>query len=242
MGPGGGAGGFSTWRNVLAPLMRRENEWDWHTMLAHSRYPRSRLAANDFAAAGMGVGNLRRTADLLASRRARPRTVWRMTGGGTRVSLRSWKRGAMGLEVENRHSRWLLMLPSPPAPPRSTPAGGFRGGNTRSCACRRVCCEGRRCWTGSNPMRPPSKSFWRRPRGRGGCGRTSGGKRGGGKESWESIAPGAGGCCASARGRSRAPRPSPSDDSARPGPGPAAAGRAGSGSAIGRGRTPRDTA
>lgn len=118
---GGRAGGFSTWRNVLAPLMRRENEWGWHTLLAHSRHPRSRLAANDFAAAGMDVGRLYRTADLLASRRgrthrarsrrARARAIWRMSGGGARVSLRAWKRGAMGLEVENRHSRWLLMLP-----------------------------------------------------------------------------------------------------------------------------------
>ncbi len=113
-------GGFNAWGNVLAPLMRRENERAWQTMLSLSRYPKERLAANAFAS-GIRVENLLRISDLGASapyrsrfrkRRHSPRTIWRMSGGGARVSLRSWGRGATGFEVENPRSRWLLMLPS----------------------------------------------------------------------------------------------------------------------------------
>ena len=114
------AGGFNAWGNVLAPLMRRENELNWRTMLSLSRYPKDRLAANAFAT-GIRVDNLLRINDLSASapyrshirrRRHSPRTVWRMSGGGARVSLRSWRGGATGFEVESPRSRWLLMLPS----------------------------------------------------------------------------------------------------------------------------------
>lgn len=113
-------GGFNAWGNVLAPLMRRENERAWQTMLSLSRYPKEQLAANAFAT-GIRVDSLLRISDLSASapyrsrsrrRRHSPRTVWRMSGGGVRVSLRSWRGGAMGFEVENPSSRWLLMLPS----------------------------------------------------------------------------------------------------------------------------------
>lgn len=114
------AGGFNAWGNVLAPLMRRENERGWHTMLTLSRYPKEGLAVNAFAT-GIRVENLLRIGDLRTSapyryrfskRRNSSRTIWRMRGGGARVSLRSWRRGAMGFEVENARSRWLLMLPS----------------------------------------------------------------------------------------------------------------------------------
>ena len=114
------AGGFNAWGNVLAPLMRRENELNWRTMLSLSRYPKDRLAANAFAT-GIRVENVLRINDLGTSapyrsrfrrRRYSPRVIWRMSGGGARVSLRSWRGGAMGFEVENVRSRWLLMLPS----------------------------------------------------------------------------------------------------------------------------------
>ncbi len=114
------AGGFNAWGNVLAPLMRREDELNWRTMLSLSRYPKDRLAANAFAT-GIRVDNLLRINDFRASapyrsrfgkRRHSPRAIWRMSGGGARVSLHSWRKGAMGFEVENARSRWLLMLPS----------------------------------------------------------------------------------------------------------------------------------
>ena len=113
-------GGFNAWGNVLAPLMRRENELNWRTMLSLSRHPKEQLAANAFAT-GIRVENLLRIGDFRTSaphrsrfsrRRHSPRVVWRMSGGGTRVSLHSWRKGAMGIEVENARSRWLLMLPS----------------------------------------------------------------------------------------------------------------------------------
>ncbi len=112
-------GGFNVWRNVLAPLMRRENELTWHTMLYHSRHRRRRLASSDFAA-GVRIQSQRRIEDLFtsdayrrrAARRNAPLTIWRMAGGETRVSLRFWRKGAMGFEVKNRYFRWLLMLPS----------------------------------------------------------------------------------------------------------------------------------
>ncbi len=119
-GAGGRAGRFNAWRNVLAPLMRREKERNWHTMLSLARYPKDQLAANGFAI-GIRIENAHRIRDLSASapyrsrfrnRRNPPRTIWRMTGGGARVALRSWRKGAMGFEVKNRRSRWLFMLPS----------------------------------------------------------------------------------------------------------------------------------
>lgn len=119
-GSGSRAGGFNAWGNVLAPLMRRENELTWRAMLSLSRYPKDRLAANAFAS-GIRVENVLRINDLSASapyrsrsrrRRDSPRTIWRMSGGGVRVSLRSWGGGATGFEVENVRSRWLLMLRS----------------------------------------------------------------------------------------------------------------------------------
>ena len=119
-GSGKRTGGFNAWGNVLAPLMRRENELNWRAMLSASRYPKGRLAANAFAS-GIRVENVLRINDLGASapyrsrfrkRRNSPRTVWRMSGGGARVFLRSWNGGAMGFEVENARSRWLLMLRS----------------------------------------------------------------------------------------------------------------------------------
>ena len=117
---GGKAGGFNAWGNVLAPLMRRENELNWRTMLSLSRYPKEKLAVNEFAT-GIRIENLLRINDLRASalnrsrfrkRRNSRRIVWRTTGGGVRVSLHSWRGGAMGFEVQNPGSRWLLMLPS----------------------------------------------------------------------------------------------------------------------------------
>ena len=119
-GSGGRAGGFNAWGNVLAPLMRRENELIWQTMLTHSRYPKDRLAAKAFAT-GIRIENLHRIRDMHASspyrsrfgrRSESPRVVWRTGGGGARVSLHSWRKGAMGFEVQNPGSRWLLMLPS----------------------------------------------------------------------------------------------------------------------------------
>ena len=117
---GSRAGGFSVWGSVLAPLMRGESETNWSVMLSRSRYPKDRLAANEFAA-GVSVRSLHRIGDLLASAPPRyrfaslrnsARVVWSMAGGGTRITLRFWRKGAMGFEVENPHSRWLLMLPS----------------------------------------------------------------------------------------------------------------------------------
>ena len=117
---GGRAGGFNAWGNVLAPLMRRENELTWQTMLTLSRYPKERLAAKEFAT-GIRIETVHRIRDLRASAPYRsrfgerlnsPRTIWRMAGGGSRVSLLSWRKGAVGFEVENPGSRWLLMLPS----------------------------------------------------------------------------------------------------------------------------------
>ena len=117
---GGRAGGFNAWGNVLAPLMRRENELTWRTMLTLSRYPKDRLAAQAFAT-GIRIENVHRIRDIHASapyrarfsnRRISPRAIWRMSGGGARVSLLSWRKGAVGFEVENPGSRWLLMLPS----------------------------------------------------------------------------------------------------------------------------------
>ena len=114
------AGGFNAWGNVLAPLMRRENERGWHTMLTLSRYPKDRLAASAFAT-GIRVENLLRIDDLRTSAPYRSRfrkrwnssrIIWRMAGGGAQVSLRSWRGGAMGFEVESARSRWLLMLRS----------------------------------------------------------------------------------------------------------------------------------
>jgi len=113
-------GGFNAWGNVLAPLMRRENELNWRTMLSLSSYPKDQLAVNEFAT-GIRVETLLRIKDLRASalnrtrfskRRIARRIVWRTAGGGARVSLHSWRRGAMGFEVQNPGSRWLLMLPS----------------------------------------------------------------------------------------------------------------------------------
>ena len=117
---GGRAGGFNAWGNVLAPLMRRENELIWQTMLTLSRYPKDQLAAQAFAT-GIRIENVHRIRDMHASapyrarfsnRRISPRAIWRMSGGGARVSLLSWRKGAVGFEVENPGSRWLLMLPS----------------------------------------------------------------------------------------------------------------------------------
>ena len=117
---GGKSGGFNAWGNVLAPLMRRENELNWRTMLSLSRHPKEQLAANAFAT-GIRIENLLRINDFRASapyrsrfskQRHSPRAIWRMRGGGARVSLHSWRKGAMGFEVENARSRWLLMLPS----------------------------------------------------------------------------------------------------------------------------------
>ncbi len=114
------AGGFNAWGNVLAPLMRRENELSWRTMLSLSRYPKEQLAANAFAT-GIRIENLLRIGDLrtsapyrsrLSKRRRSPRAIWRMSGGAARVSLHSWRGGAMGFEVQNPGSRWLLMLRS----------------------------------------------------------------------------------------------------------------------------------
>ncbi len=124
-GSGGRAGGFNAWGNVLAPLMRRENELIWQTMLTHSRYPKDQLAANEFAT-GIRIGNVHLIGDLFSSapyrsrsshasfrnRRHSPRAIWRMSGGGARVSLLSWRKGAMGFEVQNPGAHWLLMLPS----------------------------------------------------------------------------------------------------------------------------------
>ncbi len=115
-GTGARARGFNVWGNVLAPLMRREGETTWRAMLSRTRYPLERLAANDFAR-GIRVGEVRRIDDLVRAARAQretrrsPRTVWRIEGGGTRVSLRVWRKGSMGFEVEHPRSRWLLMLP-----------------------------------------------------------------------------------------------------------------------------------
>ena len=118
-GSGSRAGGFNAWGNVLAPLMRRENQLTWRAMLSLSRYPKDRLAANAFAT-GIRVENVFRINDLGASapynsrfrRRLSPRTIWRMSGAGARVSLRSWGGGVRGFEVETTGSRWLLMLRS----------------------------------------------------------------------------------------------------------------------------------
>ena len=117
---GSRAGGFNVWGSVLAPLMRRENELIWSAMLSRSRHPKARLAASDFAP-GVTIGETHRIGDLLASARPRSRfrrrrraapLLWGMSGGGTRVSLRAWRKGATGFEVRNPRSRWLLMLPS----------------------------------------------------------------------------------------------------------------------------------
>ena len=117
---GSRAGGFNVWGSVLAPLMRRENELIWSAMLSRARHPKARLAASDFAP-GVTIGKTHRIGDLLASARPRSRfrrrrraapLIWRMSGGGTRVSLRAWRKGSMGFEVRNPRSRWLLMLPS----------------------------------------------------------------------------------------------------------------------------------
>ena len=124
-GAGSRAGRFNAWRNVLAPLMRRENERTWHSMLSLARYPKDQLAANEFAT-GIRIENLHLIGDLFSSapyrsrssharfrnRRHSPRTIWRMTGSGAQVALRSWRKGAMGFEVGNHRSRWLFMLPS----------------------------------------------------------------------------------------------------------------------------------
>lgn len=119
-GSGSRAGGFNAWGNVLAPLMRRENERIWRTMLSASRFPKDQLAAKGFTA-GIRVDSILRISDLRTFApyrshfRRRPdyrRVVWRTEGGGTRVALLSWRGGAMGFEVENPRSRWLLMLRS----------------------------------------------------------------------------------------------------------------------------------
>ncbi len=117
---GGRASGFNAWGNVLAPLMRRENELTWQTMLTLSRYPKDQLAAQAFAT-GIRIENVHRIRDLHASapyrtrfrdRRISPRAIWRMSGGGSRVSLLSWRKGAMGFEVQTTGAHWLLMLPT----------------------------------------------------------------------------------------------------------------------------------
>ncbi|MDE0333086.1 MAG: ComEC/Rec2 family competence protein [Nitrospinae bacterium] len=117
---GGRSSGFNAWESVLTPLMRREKEVNWPTLLTLSRYPKEGLAANAFAS-GISIENILRINDLHASaprrsrlrrRRSFPRTIWRMSGGGARVSLLSWRKGAMGFEVQSPGSRWLLMLRS----------------------------------------------------------------------------------------------------------------------------------
>ena len=120
-GSGSRASRFNTWENVLAPLMRREKELNWHTMLTLSKYPKSQLAANAFAEEGIRIENVLRIQNLRASTPHQPRfrerwnspqTIWRMSGGDTRVSLLSWTKDTMGFEVVNPRFRWLLMLPA----------------------------------------------------------------------------------------------------------------------------------
>ena len=100
-------GGFNAWGNVLAPLMRRESELNWRTMLSLSRYPKEQLAANAFAT-GIRVDNLLRIRRLprfravsLPFQEAAPLTPRRLAderrrGAGFPAFVERWRDGFRG--------------------------------------------------------------------------------------------------------------------------------------------------
>lgn len=106
-------GRFDTWKRVLAPLLRREGERNWDTLI--TLVPRGKKSR---AAAALAFGfRLRavRTYPPSWSKKTRhkntKRPVWQVSApGGVRLILRRWGKRALGLEVRHPEGRWWLSV------------------------------------------------------------------------------------------------------------------------------------
>ncbi|MBI3024218.1 MAG: ComEC family competence protein [Candidatus Tectomicrobia bacterium] len=111
---GGASGGFNTWGNVVAPLLRRTGETGWEALFAFSggTVP---LAARELRSA-MRLSRVLGP-DLLGGetegRRSpgvtgRPRIAWETSSPPARLRLLRWPGGAAAFEVAHGGARWLL--------------------------------------------------------------------------------------------------------------------------------------
>ncbi|MBI3129135.1 MAG: ComEC family competence protein [Candidatus Tectomicrobia bacterium] len=109
---GGASGGFDTWRNVVAPLLRREGGTSWEALFAFSPAT-APLAARELGSAM----RLARTfgPDFLESEGRRapgvtgaPRVAWETSSPPARLRLLRWPGGASAFEVTHGEARWLL--------------------------------------------------------------------------------------------------------------------------------------
>ncbi|OGL63767.1 MAG: hypothetical protein A3I72_13280 [Candidatus Tectomicrobia bacterium RIFCSPLOWO2_02_FULL_70_19] len=111
---GGTGGGFDTWGNVVAPLLRRAGERRWEALFAFSGET-APLAARELGSA-MRLGRTfgpeflesqgegRRSPGVTG----RPRAVWETSAPPARLRLWRWPGGAAAFEVEHGGDRWLL--------------------------------------------------------------------------------------------------------------------------------------